>query len=104
LRKRFLLSNIIKNVSQRFLIILIENVAKTFFINNLIKKTFFANVFNCFNKKRCENVLCQKFDKKTFSQRFFDKCCETVFIKKNKTFSHIFLITLIKMLRKRFYK
>jgi hypothetical protein len=58
LRKRFLLSNIIKkNVSQHFLIILIENVAKTFFINNLIKKMFFANVFNCFNKKCCENVF-----------------------------------------------
>jgi hypothetical protein len=30
---------------QRFSIILIENVAKTFFINNLIKKTFFAKRF-----------------------------------------------------------
>jgi hypothetical protein len=54
LRKRFLLSNIIKkNVSQHFLIILIENVsqhfflinvAKTFYVRNLIKKTF-RNIF-----------------------------------------------------------
>jgi hypothetical protein len=41
--KTFLLSNIIKNVLQRFLIILIENVAKTF--------------FNYFNRKRCKNVF-----------------------------------------------
>jgi hypothetical protein len=46
LRKRFLLSNIIKkNVSQHFLIILIENIAKMFFINNLIKKNVFRKHF-----------------------------------------------------------
>jgi hypothetical protein len=46
LRKRFLLSNLIKkNVLQRFLIILIENVAKMFFINNIIKKNVFRKRF-----------------------------------------------------------
>jgi hypothetical protein len=34
-----------KNVLQHFLIILIENVAKMFFINNLIKKNIFCKRF-----------------------------------------------------------
>jgi hypothetical protein len=63
LRKRSLLSNLIKNILQRFLIILIENIAKMFFINNIIKKHFSQTFLIVLTKNVAKTFLLKKWYK-----------------------------------------